>query len=414
MDPAILEFLDERKEQWLKKKVSDKMTDEEKEVLEEQADDKFSLATWLPDAAKRAGQLSLVSHPGKFSHPDAKISAIIADAKKDNDGFLRTGNQFSDLDVLGNAAAMDVYKFLCLKMSDDKTILEHLEDKSSVIKKHLTVSTVPFIEIEKGLLAIKQKESKSAYTSGKVKQVYFPVEETEYHLLSIITPSSIMYKLKERINEIHFSDETKKAREARKSIKHNESGFSEIFGLSVIGYGGTKPQNISVLNSQNGGKSYLLSSMPPELTKRKIQPPRTNFFSDSLWVKGFVDEFKELHVKLIAEANNIHIRKQRDWIIRSIFYQVAEKLWMIRYLDSGWSDSDNYQNLPHNQKIWLDQKYKDSREEDLKWFESIRKGLARWFGNTYQKLLGENALALGDDHLKHIKTVIDDCEEALR
>jgi CRISPR-associated protein Csy1 len=41
--------------------------------------------------------------------------------------------------------------------------------------------------------------------------------------------------------------------------------------LTAIGYGGTKPQNISVINNQNSGFSYLLPSMPPILTKRKTQ-----------------------------------------------------------------------------------------------------------------------------------------------
>ena len=88
------------------------------------------------------------------------------------------------------------------------------------------------------------------------------MKDDSYHLLSVLSPSNLMFKLKERIN-LRFSDEAKTAREARKNNKYHQDGYSEVFNISVIGFGGTKPQNISVLNNQNGGTSYLLLSVPP-------------------------------------------------------------------------------------------------------------------------------------------------------
>ena len=81
LDPAIQDFLNERKEIWLKKKIEIKTTDEEKTEFEQQASEEFSLAIWLPNAAKRAKQLSLVSHPAQLSHPSAKTTTIIAIAQ---------------------------------------------------------------------------------------------------------------------------------------------------------------------------------------------------------------------------------------------------------------------------------------------------------------------------------------------
>ena len=77
IDPVIQNFLSERKESWLKKKIDSKTTAEQDRELTLEANELFMLATWLPDAAKRAKQLSLVSHPAKFSHPSAKTSSII-------------------------------------------------------------------------------------------------------------------------------------------------------------------------------------------------------------------------------------------------------------------------------------------------------------------------------------------------
>ncbi len=414
LDSTIQNFLDERKGLWLKSKIKGKTTDEEKMAFEQQASKEFSLSSWLPKAAKRAKQLSLVSHPGKFSHPSAKITSIIATAQQVTDGFLRTGNVVTDLDVLGNAAALDVYKFLSLKMGDGKTILAHLGKKSGFIKEQLDISTSSFPEIEQGLLAIKEDFDSSMKTSGKVKQVYFTVKKGEYHLLSILTPSSLLYKLKERINSMRFSDAAKEVREARKNDKYHEKELSEVYGISVIGYGGTKPQNISVVNSQNGGAAYLLSSMPPELTARTIRPPKTNFFTQSLWPKAFHDDFQKFHGQLISDTNNIHVRRRRDRIIRNIIYQIADRVWMIRYLEAGWSDSENYTRLPQYQKIWLDQFYVENREEDMQWFDPVRRELSRWFLNTYSSLMEDKAIPVGDEQLQHIIKMIDECEEALR
>jgi len=414
LDPAIKEFLSSRKEAWLKKKINNDSSDSERAELEQQAHDTFSLASWLPDAAKRAGQLSLVSHPGKFSHPSAKTSSIIANAKRSADGFLRSGNVEADLDVFGNAAAMDVYKFLSLKLSDNETVLAHLEKKTSEIEKQLTVSTASYSEIKQGLLAIKQDDNSSITTSEKVKQIYVPVNEGEYHLLSVLTPSNLMYKLKERINTMRFSDKAKEVREAKKNKQHHDDSLSDILGLSVIGFGGTKPQNISILNSQNGGAAYLLPSMPPILTARSIHPPRTNFFSETLWTKTYQDDFKKLHTLLIGSPDNMHTDNRRDWLIKSIIYQVSDRLWLIRHLDAGWSESENYQQLPHYQKIWLDQLHTETREKNSDWVELIKNDFSRWLINAYEKINGKKKFLLGDAQRPHLKKMIDECEESLR
>jgi CRISPR-associated protein Csy1 len=59
------------------------------------------------------------------------------------------------------------------------------------------------------------------------------------------------------------SQEKEKAEQAVKDKKELKGDLNSILNLTKIGYGGTKPQNISVLNNQNGGIAYLLSSMPP-------------------------------------------------------------------------------------------------------------------------------------------------------
>lgn len=413
LDPAINGFLNDRKEKWLKNQIKNNTYQEDKAELERQADLEFSLCEWLPNAAKRAKQLSAVSHPGKFCHPSAKISSVLAKCAKKSDGFLRTGNVEVTLDVFGNAAAMDVYKFLNLKLGDNETILAHLENNSSEIRKQLTITTVPFDEISQGLLSIKGDSHTATITSTLVKQVYFAVGNN-YHLLSILTPSNIMYKLKGCIDILRFSEKAKEARVEKRKNNYHSEGFSEIYDLHIIGFGGTKPQNISALNSQNGGKAYLLTSMPPELAPRNIQPPKTNFFVNTIWLNAYKTDFQKLHTLLIGDVNNMHIRNKRDRITKNIVYQVFDKLWMVRSLDAGWSEAENYVKLPKYQKIWLDQLYEANRNENTEWLNSVKNDFARWFINAYIRILGKNAVSLGDEQLSYFKEIIDECEEALR
>ncbi len=414
IDPAITEYLNQRKELWLKGKIKTNTSLEDEQALQEDAEEKFSFGAWVADASKRAKQLSLLSHPSKFSHPSAKTTNLIAGSEARPDGLLRTGNVTTDLDVLGNAAALDVHKFLSLTLADGKTILEHLEDGTDSIKEQFAVAKVPYTDIEQGLLAIKRSDEKGQKTSDKVKQVYFPINTNrEYHLLSILTPSAMMFELKNRIRTMHFSDSTKEARASRRANVNHPEGYSEIFGLSVIGFGGTKPQNISVLNSQHGGVAYLLPSTPPNLAERKIFPPRADFFTDSLRSKWFSQDFQLFHKVVAGAPNNMHVRGKRDRIMKSIIYQVIDRLWVIRSLNSGWSDSDNYKNLPRYQKIWLDQKYRDARQTDTPWFDSVKTGIARWFIKTYADVLGNKTIPLGDDLISHTENLINDCEGGL-
>ncbi|MFZ2726167.1 MAG: type I-F CRISPR-associated protein Csy1 [Methylococcaceae bacterium] len=404
LDPSIQDFLAKRKEDWLKEKLKTCKTDEDKREVEGKAEEKFHLENWLPDAAKRSGWLSMISHPAKFTHPSAKTSAVIAQVEFKADGFLRSGNVTVEFDVLGNAAALDVYKFLSLPMNDGQTVLAHLEHNSDTLQQQFTLSTVPFAEIQQGLLAIKQT-SVTEKTSEKIKQVYFPVDD-DYHLLSILTPSGLMFKLKEVINTLRFSELAKKAREDRRANKHNEQGFDELYNLSVIGFGGANKQNISMLNSQNGGTAYLLPSLPPPLEMRTLRHPQKNFFLESLYFKDYQDLFNELRKVLKAFGNTVEHREARDAILRSIAERIMEKVWQFRHLESNWSE---YSTLPLAQKIWLDSAYSDEREEPSDWLDSIIQTLATWLLHGCEKSLGKEKL--GDVDLSHIKKLLNENAE---
>ncbi len=417
-DPSITSFLNGRRDDYLKKNLKTILSEEDKLAIEQEAIIKFSLAEWLPAASVRAKQLSLVSHPAKFSHSGAKATAVIAtEVAASNDGYVRAGNIPNTLlDVVGNAAALDVYKFLMLVLQDGQTILQHLEGNTSVIKEQFSIPSKAYDEICAEFLQIKPTDSELSKTSGLLKQVYFPVNESEYHLLSILTPSSAIYKLKDKINDIRFSEEAKDAREAKKENQFHDTGLTQIMGLAGIGYGGTKPQNISNINSQNGGVSLLLSSTPPSLQKRVVQPPKENFFDiKQQWLKPFEKQFLSFHNLLDNDRNNRHIRQKRDQLIELVFLMVADNMQRLRHdLPANWSDSDHYQQLPQWQKVWLDSAYDKLRLTKTEYLEKALNEFSIWFIAAYYKLIKNSMEGISDIDKQHVKKQVTIVKEAFQ
>lgn len=415
LDKAITEFLENKKQDYLKKKVKGNTSDEDKQRFTQEAEDKYALESWLIDASSRAKQLSLTSHPAKFIHPNAKASSIIVDTKGGNDGLLRSGNIEVELDVFGNAAALDVEKFLRVMLEDNKTVLQHLDSETEIIKNQFKTKNTKFKEIRNDFMQIKHSDLDQ--TSEKVKQVYFPVND-DYHLLSILNASGIMYKLKERINGLRFAEENKILKEELKKAKPTEitGKITEIYGLTSIGFGGTKPQNISTLNNQNAGVSLLLSSMPPVLEKRQTQPPKQNFFENCLWTGFFKRDFDQFHKVLSWRKNNLKIRDMRDDIVLNSMAKLKRLIEAIRAVGKGWSESEIYDDLPLWQKIWLDEKYAEIRgdnKQNKDYLANAQSYFANWFVGNYKLSIKKNKL-LGDDDIEQIKKVLKEEQELLQ
>lgn len=406
MTASIHTFLNARKELWLKDRLKKATNDIEIAELQQQADDKFHLKEWLPDAAKRVVQLSMVSHPSKFSHPSAKTSSIIALVSASKDGYLRTGNVDYPLDVFGNAAAMDVYKFLCLSLSNELSVLDGIEQDDQNLKNLIQQASLDFETLKTNFLMIKQNDTTSK-TDHLIKQVYFPIAQDEYHLLSILTPSGLITRLKQKIDHIRFSEQTKFAKENRKKNKHDTEGYADIFDLTVTAYGGTQPQNVSVLNSQNAGRAYLLSSCPPTLEKRAIRLPKTDFFAQCLYRKNYQESFAQLHKFMQLDINNIDIRTAIHNIIGFVIDQVLLQAFKIRETyPETWSDQDYYLGLPKLQRIWLDQQYQNERENDAEWRDEISQNIARWILRSYEKAINDS-YTLGTGELLDVQQRVE-------
>ena len=428
LDKAVLEFLEKLKEEWLRKQIAPKITEDKINKLKHDADEMFS-KSWLEKIIKNlsnskdVGRLKYTTHPPKFSHPDAKLDAINFESKNKRGNFLATGNLVCvNLDMYSNSGAaylkkdyIYVYEFLVSKLQDDRMVVDHLRASTPEVQDIFAQLNInkSFAEVSTALIGLVNLNQPTE-TSGKIKQIYFPVAEN-YHLLSLLAASPLMTELKTRINHLNFSDKNEEVRAALKNKSPVKAELNVILNLTKIGYGGANKQNISVLNNKDGGYFYLLSSTPPLLEKRQTQPPKIDFFENCLWVGLFKKDFVDFHKVLSWRKNNKDIRDMRDDIVLNALTRVKRLMEQIRAIQAGWSDSKIYDDLDHWQKVWLDEKYAEIRNDSKRNHDYLSKSqsyFANWFIGYYKQTTKDNKL-LGDDDIEHIKKILSEERELL-
>ena len=386
----------------------DKLGDEDDDKRQQLRQD-HQRETWLADAARRVTQIQLASHTLKPINPDARGTSIYLSTPFCTDanivGTHVLGTDRAD-DVVGNAAALDVFKFLKLH-AKDKTLLARFLEKDAALVSALSGDTAQaqaWADAFAGI--VDSKTAAASHTLGK--QLYFPVAADGYHLLAPLFPTALVHSLHTTLQVDRFSDATKAAREARKSNKDHPQGLREYPNMVVQNFGGSKPQNVSQLNSERGGANHLLPSVPPVWHSEGIKPPlrQASVFDKggpvraSKDVRFWTQKLRKFLVKVL-EPNNKPIRDKSAAMATEIIYAVLDLSAQIRCLPSGWSQSEGCR-LSAPEKRWLDPdavKEADKADEtaDATPFIDWRNEVAERFGNWLNAAISTDKTLMGDD-----------------
>ncbi|WP_363324084.1 type I-F CRISPR-associated protein Csy1 [uncultured Nocardioides sp.] len=101
---------------------------------------RYEYATWLADAARRVAQIQAVTHVLKATHPDARGSSLHAPPQSlpshAEVGSHTLGADFAE-DIVGNAAALDVFKFLKVEV-DGRRLWDWMLDKDADLQRALS------------------------------------------------------------------------------------------------------------------------------------------------------------------------------------------------------------------------------------------------------------------------------------
>lgn len=392
--------------EFIRKRLDDKLAklpegDSGRERLAQQ----FITTTWLDDAARRVRQIQAVTHANKATHPGAQGSSIYVNPLcQPALGVVGTHclQQKFAIDVVGNAAALDVYKFLKLEFRG-KTLLALAITGDSRLQAALSTDSEQAQQwMEAFATLVKPRGQLSSHTLSK-QLLWFvgndPHADSEFHVLAPLFASSLTHRVFEQVQTDRYGEAARAAREARRNGEHSETRIREYPNLAIQKLGGTKPQNISQLNSERGGQNLLFASLPPVWKQADIKPLLRvkSMFMRYQYRVEVRQALQALRIVLKVDASPNHqTRSSRDaWIdelIDSLLRYSAE----LRTLSPGWSQAAACE-LSLTEQHWLDpigvvQPRLDhglSVPSDTE--EQVAAGFARWLNSE----LGKN-LDVGD------------------
>lgn len=362
---------------------------------------RYETRRWLTDAAARAGQISLVTHAAKYTHGDSKSSSVLIHAENSESPVYLSSATLTQpaIDAVGNAAVLDVAKFLQTECDGDSLVASLQRGDYSALQGFAENAEQLALWVE----GFQQALSNKSPSSHKLaKQVYFPVGDGKYHLISPLFPSSLAHALHQRIVDARFSDETKVANQARKEGEWHEAPITYYLNTAVMNVGGTKPQNISYLNSVRGGRVWLLPCSPPQF-KPIEKPPihLKSIFQKSgpfhFVAKNNAHQLQQyLRSKLDCDST-LEIRERRQELVEDIIVQLFTVVEGIQREEwQGWTLDKNCE-LKRAQQLWLDP-YRCRVDDDFKlereggdWKKAVADDFTLWLNLQ----LHDEALELG-------------------
>ena len=417
--PRIRALIDGFLQERLKTRLDACKDDDKRQALL----DSHQPETWIADAAHRVGQIQQVTHGLKYTHPDARGTNLSSQGNPAaGDAWVGThtlnGNGVPD--VVGNAAALDVHKFLCLDL-DGKTLLARAIDADPALAAVLTDDAQ---QAQNWMAAFAGLASPQGEPSSHTlaKQVYWPLADGQYHLLSPLFPSSLVHRVWSTIREDRFSDSAKAAREARRHQQPHPHGFREYPDFAIQKFGGTKPQNISQLNSERYGENYLLASLPPSWHSDPVRPPLKveTVFAHWFGRRPRVYKLTKILGKFLTgvqdvNRNNRHIRATRAELVDLIRDELVQFAAELHDLTPGWSShADCRLNL--DERYWLDPRrsLEDEAFAAGRAASEWRDAICGRFGNWLNARLNTDRTPMGDPEHQEWSTALDSTLRMMR
>jgi len=416
----IKDFLNSRLEEKLepvnKQLSKDKLSESDRSKLIKEVEalrEKFSTSAWLEDAAKRAPQIKLATHVLKMTNPEAKGSSIYwAPEPEQFTEWLGTSTLGAemDVDVVGNAAALDIYKFLN-QVFEGESLLQRALRKDAQLIQALSDDVEIAQQWCNAFASLAMLDGEPA-THPLAKQLYWHHPDNNYTILAPLSSSSLSSAVLARFNEERFSEAAKTAREAKSKNQPSDRPVRYFTQVVEQNMGGTKPQNISYLNSQRGGANLLLPSLPPSWRKTSVRLPRTMrsvFGRELLFQPGIRPLVEALSGFLLSveDRNNLPIRRKRAELTQALVDRTLEYGYRLQSQAPGWSAQSR---LDPEECCWLDPRRQNTDTDFanqtvmLDWRTRVCHRFANWL-NTQMNHAG---LPVGDAEFSYWRDELSD------
>lgn len=347
------------------------------------------IQSWLETTSQKkieqGKRIVKVTHPLKFSHPTANNEGILVNEVCNRPIITTASLQKKDYDLAhNNGALITVSRFLALRLHKNMIFDEILENKFEFLAGFYQNEEQYARWITGFSNFVEERNIKSI---NLIKQVYFPIaindKPYKYHLIAPLFPSSLSQRLYDDISKIKFGKITGDAKKQKNIDKFHAIAVQSYSHLSVIKFGGTKRQNISLLNHERAWKadkndkdafgiSYLLNAAPPQW-QSQLKPPmyQKSFFYDGglkIKTKDAVDGLRKMLLIFenagISQKEKNRLQGIQKWV-RAIAEDVIDFVELIHTIDAGWSATEKIK-LKREHQYLLDP-YRSDAEFQSNW-----------------------------------------------
>lgn len=360
--------------------------------------EKYQRDAWLDDAVNRmAKQLNFGTHISKGVHPDAKGDNVTFKSNHElPTPIVGTHSIQSEyLDANGNAAALPLAAFFDFQVSDgikirDLVLSDNSDFIDSLSNDHQQAKI--YHAVFKDALQNSIDQPSSHERNKQTLWAMNPydcsnIDDLKYIAIVPLYPSVLTFETYQRINQLRYSEENKSALENRFKKNSEQRPYVSMLNLATVKLGGTKPQNVSQLMSKQGGRNYLLPSLPPMIGRDfnfRLSKFKRSIFDNNALIYPARDAIQDIFGVMKKIKNTVDVRDTRKEAIDNVLHILFGLVHSIRTrLPAGWS-KDFALDMPY--KYWLDPKraaLPDEQEfaiEQAKddWHEIIINHFADW------------------------------------
>jgi len=412
---------------FLKQRLSLRLETEKNKEKVEAMEKKFQPKAWLAYASERIKVINISTHVQKFTNTSIK---------KTTDLFCPDGCGGNLIGLVGthcvgNFSFYDLSTSNAANLDKDIAAFFNMEYRGRRVFDLITNKDEWFYKEIKGICSNADAFYEAVNpifpkkTSFLAKQVYWlvggdPCRDENYHLLAPLYATSLAHRVFLTINEDRFGEPAKEARKARRDNKPCDWGYQDYPNLAVQKMGGTKPQNISQLNSERGGNNYLLASLPPVWESPEVREPlRTDSvfprFGRRREVRWLVNGLR----RFLEEGPDpvLATRNRRDAYMDALIDELVLFASELHLLEPGWSAKTECR-LHEAEALWLDlyrgenDKAFEAKRESEDWPADVRHRFANWLNRELHR-----RLPVGDaEHqywMAYMKKKLDALQEVL-
>lgn len=352
---------------------------------------------------KESHKVSKATHILKFTHSSSKAESLLI-TEKSGDKLLSTSSIKKKIkaDFAHNDGALiSISRFLALELSGE-SIFDSIVENDFSFFDDIAKNVEELNNWKKVFTNLtKQQEIKSA---DKAKQIYFPltnevllddsgkIDNDNYHLLIPLFSSSIAEEIYVLQRDLKYGEEQKAVRQAKKgkalfSYYHPKS-LIEFPNLAIQKFGGEYPRNVSMLNADRGGISYVFSAEPP-VWQSQLRPPvnKESLFHHRFTLPGTKDDINYLREFLLRfKLIGLSIKNPDRWKwvekwVLGIIDNLLNYITSIQKLPEGWSSQEDVR-LKQEHQYLLDPFRNDADFQAARkasdWQTVVCNDFARW------------------------------------